>query len=511
MTIFSKSSVRRPKKSLLDLSHEKKMSINMGQLIPILSEEVIPGDTWQGNTEVMARFAPMLAPLMHRIDVYTHFFFVPNRLIWDEWETFITGGKNGTESPAMPYFSFNDNNWVNSAVKGSLMDYLGYPINTGQWAPGSPVYNVLPMRAYHEIYNQYYVDQNVGTEIDYPKTSGLQTDERISAIRRRAWEKDYFTSALPWTQRGPEVGIPLDAEWSPQYEDSSTGVRASGGSAGGGVSSYIGGQLFDQDGSGEPMRIENLTDPQTITSGNLSINQLRTATRLQRWFEKNATGGARYIEQILAHFGVVSSDARLQRPEYLGGGKTPVNISEVMQTSSTDATSPQGNLAGHGIAVGNSHRFRKSFEEHGIIMGIMSILPKSQYVNINRKHLRKMDKLEYYWPEFAHLGEQPVSSIEMYPCDMSAPSEQTFGYQPRYTEYRYIPSTVHGDFRDNLNFWHMAREFNGTPTLTESFVQANPTHRVFANTNEEDAKVYVNVYNNLKTLRPMPKYPNPSI
>jgi len=509
MKIFHQGQASRVKKNAFDLSHEVKLSCNMGQLVPILCEEVIPGDSFKMNTEILMRLAPMVSPVMHRVNVYTHFFFVPNRLIWDNWQKFITGGEQGLDTPVMPYFRT-----TSSAVafeKGTLGDYLG--ISKITTAGTYLKFNMLPFRAYNLIYNEYYRDQNLQTTpVAISKADGQDTTTNIN-ILTRAWEKDYFTSALPWTQKGGDVSIPLDTQSAPVVKNTSTnGIlfknRTTGVNAQNGAPDLQNGYLEDS------LDAQLNLDPNGTLEADLSgvnistVEDLRRATRLQRWLERNARSGSRYIESILAHFGVVTPDYRLQRPEYLGGGKTPVVISEVLQTSSTDATTPQGNLAGHGMAVGNTHSFQKSFSEHGYVIGIMSVLPKTAYMQGIRRHFLKTDKFDYFWPEFAQLGEQPVYDQELWFTD--GDNLTTFGYQSRYAEYKYIPSRVAGDFKDNLKFWHMARDFATKPSLNSSFVISNPTNRVFAVT-DNSHKLWVQVYHNLKAIRPIPYFNSPTL
>jgi len=523
-SLFSQTVGNRPKRNAFNLSHERKFSMKMGNLVPILCEEIIPGDAWRCNSEVMLRMAPMVAPIMHRVNVYTHYFFVPNRLIWSEWEDFITGGEDGTEAPAMPTILSDFLTSSSKAANGSLADYLGYATASSTVSSGGNTCS-LPFRAYQTIYNEYYRDQNLEEPITVPTVSGSDNTSAaaLMTLRKRAWEKDYFTAALPWTQRGSEVTIPLagsaDVNLKTDYATigkqkvyDQTGIPA-------GINNALQVQATSADLNAVTGSVDMWLDPNNTMEADMSsvsattIEELRKATKLQQWLERSARGGARYIEKILSHFGVVSSDARLQRPEFLGGGKTPVVISEVLQTSSTDTETPQGNMAGHAVAVGNSHRFNKSFEEHGYIIGIISVLPKTAYQQGTRRHLLKDDKFDYYWPEFAQLGEQPVYQAELYDDYLTANREATFGYQSRYSEYKYIPSSVHGDFKDSQSFWHMGRIFTSSPSLNNDFVKADTSginERVFAAGDTED-QLWVQVYNNIKALRPIPKINNPSL
>jgi len=520
--LFNQVLGNKPKRNVFDLGHERKFSMNMGDLVPILCEEVVPGDTFQMNTEVMMRLAPMVSPVMHRVNVYTHFFFVPYRLIWDAWKDFITGGEDGEQEPVRPYFVLSSGtNYSTLLGRGTLADYLGVTIPEGS-LPINHSLNALPFRAYATIYNEYYRDQNLQPKLNVSKSSGAVSGSEgvdIREMQKRNWEKDYFTSALPWTQRGGDVSLPLGGTAPVQvvagHQQNAliklTGLNtpptpgdanlhtAAGDS--GALNADYSGVYYDPNGTLET----DMSQADAVT-----IEELRRATKLQRWLERNARSGSRYIEQILAHFGVKSSDARLQRPEYLGGGKSPVVISEVLQTSSTDTETPQGNMAGHGVSVGNTHKFKKFFEEHGYVIGIISVLPKTSYLQGTRRHFYKSDKFDYYWPEFAQLGEQPVYKGELY-SDWDDDDQETFGYQSRYAEYKHIPSSCHGDFKGNLDFWHMSRKFTSEPALNSAFVKADPTHRVFAVTDVEVPKLYVQIYNDLKAIRPMPYFNVPTL
>lgn len=516
MKIFDRVQINKPKKSAFDLSHERKFSMNMGDLVPVLCQEVLPGDSFRLNMEQLVRLQPMLAPMMHRVNVYTHFFFVPNRLVWNDWEKFITGGDTGTDSPVFPEFTTGSS--TVSALKnhphynyGSLLDYMGFPVKQIQDSPlttqqANIRISSLPFRAYQLIYNEYYRDQNLEPALNIPKSSGLMNDSAvILQLRKRAWEKDYFTSALPYAQKGQALELPLTGD-APIYMELGANNKydVMGHTTSGQKAVDV---KIDENAAmtiGTPLK----ADMSNVNSA--TINELRSAFQIQKWLEKNARGGTRYIEQILSHFGVKSSDARLQRPEYLGGGKTPVTVSEVLQMSATEATSPQGNMAGHGLSVGSSHSFKRYFEEHGFIIGIMSVLPRTAYFQGLPKMFSRTDRFDYAWPEFAHLGEQEVKNQEVY-FDLSdnTYNQGTFGYQPRYTEYRYIPDTVHGDFANSLKFWHMAREFSTRPALNSSFVKSDPTTRVFAVTDPAYPKLLVQTYANLQAIRTLPKYGNP--
>lgn len=490
--LFEQVQFKKPKMSAFDLSHERKLSFKMGDLIPILNEELVPGDQFKGSTESLIRMAPMLAPVMHRVNVYVHYFFVPNRVIWSEWEDFITGGRLGESTPTMPTMSLSSANSIHTG-KGTTFDYFGIPqVNSSTPKDVS----CLPFWAYRQIYNDYYRDQNL------TEPRGLTTAVNSNKlIYKRAWEKDYFTSGLPFAQRGPQVGLPVTFAYkdvSDVYDENGNEVNPSEGLGAGFLPNR---NELKGETSGDRLRIENLQE----TGG--TLEDLRNSSALQRWLEKQARGGARYIETILSHFGVKSSDTRLQRAEYLGGGKNPIVISEVLNTSNT-AEAPQGAMSGHGVSAGTSNSFKYMAEEHGWLMGIMSVLPRTAYQQgIHRKYSRT-DKHDYYWPEFANLGEQEIKRQEIY-ADTATP-EETFAYQQRYAEYKYACDSVHGDFRDDLDFWHMGRKFASDPPFNQSFVEANPTDRIFAVQDGTDT-LWCQIYNDLKANRPMPYFANPSL
>lgn len=519
--IFDRVKLSRPKSSVFDLSHEKKLSLNMGDLVPIFMQETLPGDQFKVNIEHLIRFQPLLAPIMHRVNVYTHFFFVPNRLVWNDWEKFITGGSDGEQAPVFPRIK-GQHNGYGYYKRGSLADYLGFPVSN---VPTSGLmysdHSALPFRAYQLIYNEYYRDQNLTDPVDFSKASGLISDfnewDKIMILRKRAWEKDYFTSALPWAQRGEQLSIPIAGE-APVIGSSENYIQIVNGTTG---LDLTPGNLFInnnniQDSTGASAMFKSVGQGLKADLDNVSgstINELRQAFSIQKWLEKNARGGSRYVEQLLAHFGVHSSDARLQRPEYLGGGKTPVIISEVLQNSASTETSPQGQMVGHGISVGNTNEFRKRFEEHGFVIGIMSILPRTSYQNGLPRVFQKYDKFDYFFPDLAHLGEQEVKKSELFLDTTkfldSEENKGTFGYQPRYAEYRFVNDSVHGDMAGNLDFWHMGRKFTSLPPLNSSFVQSDPTQRIFAVEDPNEHKLIVQTYCNFQAIRPLPKFGTP--
>ncbi|AXH77918.1 MAG: major capsid protein [Microviridae sp.] len=511
MKLFNDIQFNKPKKNKFDLSHEKKLTMKMGAMVPILLQEVIPGDQFRVNTEMLMRLQPMLAPIMHRVRVKTDYFFVPNRLVWDNWQKFITGGEDGLSTNVSPYVLIETGIPANLIEKSTLWDYYGMPSFDPTGMPGQLKVNAMPFRAYQLIYNEYYRDQNLVPEITIAKTDGLEPNTAaMLKLRTSAWEKDYFTSALPFAQKGGPVSLPIDPVVNYKnisiVKQSGTGANADGALS----VDPITGDLHDVSGTA---RIENIQD---ITNASTTINDLRVAVRLQEWLEKNARAGSRYIESILAHFGVRSSDARLQRPEYLGGSSNPIVISEVLSTfqfSGDPDGAPQGNMSGHGVSAGNVPGFKRSFEEHGFVIGIMRVLPKTAYQQGIPKFMTRTDKLEYAWPSFAQLGEQEVRNQELY-FDKALPdatNQGTFGYQSRYAEYKFNCGTVHGDFKTNLSFWHMGRIFAAPPVLNESFITADPTKRVFAVTDPTEDELLVQLYNSISALRPLPYFNTPTL
>ncbi len=510
MSIFSKVKINKPSSNIFDLSHDRKMSLNMGDLVPILALECVPGDKISMSTSQLLRFAPLVTPVMHQVSVYTHFYFVPNRILWDNWQSFITGGEDGLDASVFPTIGWND-----SAV-GSLYDYMGLPQGSG--GIGDIQVSALPFAAYQTIFNEYYRDQNLITFIDVELVDGNNNSKRpaLETMRTRAWQHDYFTSALPWTQKGAEATIPLGTTAAIDFVTGQTGSIAKDST--GAIINTNANDDIHMANSGIAFGATDTRNINWDNSASLSadlstataatINDLRNAFRLQEWLEKNARGGSRYIESILSHFGVKSSDARLQRPEFLGGGASPVTISEVLQTSAaaTEPT-PQGNMAGHGISVGANNNFSYFVEEHGYVIGIMSVMPKTAYQQGIPKHFRKFDKFDYFWPSFAHLGEQPIINEEIY-FDNDAFNHDVFGYTPRYAEYKYMNSSVHGEFRTTLDLWHMGRIFATRPALNETFITCDPTDRIFAVTTGE--KLYAHVYHKIKASRRMPYFGTPN-
>lgn len=514
----------RKRRSVFDLSHEHKLTCDMGKLIPIFCEDVLPGDTFKVKTDIVVRLQALLAPIMHRVDVFTHFFFVPNRLIFDKWEDFITGGEDGTDNTVAPTITADS---TNGFAIGSLADYFGIP--TG--VPSLEV-SALPFRAYDLIYNEWYRDENIIPEVSISTSAGADSTTSTTLLSR-AWEHDYFTKCLPWTQRGSQVTLPLaggtvpvkfgDTVVDSYYTSDSSSVLSNfpgksavavagrTGTSGSFYSIYklSSGESFSGSSLSEGSGLSLVADL-SGSSASSTINNLRQAFKVQQFMEISARGGARYIESILSHFGVKSSDYRLQRPVYLGGGRSPIVISEVLQTSSTSGTQALGDMGGHGFSAQRTHEFTRFFEEHGWIIGIMSIMPRTSYQQGLNRMWSRSTRYEYYWPIFAHLGEQGVLNKEIYAQNPSvvdsagvSVNEKVFGYLPRYQEYRERESQVHGQMRSTLDFWHMGRIFSSLPELNANFINSDPTKRIEAVTNEDNC--LVNIYHNVKAIRPIPK------
>lgn len=472
------------KRNKFSLSNTKLFTADMGELVPAGLIEVLPGDTIQQATSALVRCQPLLAPLMHRVDVSIHHFFVPHRLIWEDWEAFITGGEDGMNASVFPTISLN----TTTGAEGTLADYLGVPTV----ASGTLEVSALPFRAYDLIWNEWYRDQDLQQSLVISKESGVDATTSTD-LQYRGWEKDYFTSARPWTQKGPEVSIPLTGDAPVKgiavgniaYASAAAADSRESGGTGtptGTDWSTAGGPTSDfqiQGNNGVSPTVPNIrADLSGVTAAD--VNDLRLAFALQRYEEARARYGSRYTE-YLAYLGVRSSDARLQRPEYLGGGKAPVQFAEVLQTSPTtdgDDSEGVGNLKGHGIGAMRSNRYRRFFEEHGYVVSLFSVMPRTQYVQGLPRTWNRRVKEDFWQKELEHIGQQEILNKELYAAH--ATPNGTFGYQDRYDEYRRIENTIAGEMRSIFNYWHMARIFASEPVLNASFVRSNPTKRVFA-------------------------------
>lgn len=510
--VFNSVAVRKPSRNTFNLSHDIKFSGDMGELIPILCEEVLPGDVWRFRSETLVRLAPMVAPVMHRVNINVEYFFVPNRIIWPNWEAFISPPEDGSTPPAHPFFSLSGV----SVPVGSLGDYLGLP--TGVTGLGE--FNALPFYAYAKIWNEYYRDQNLQSRIADTAINGSNNNNGSNnvvytivngPVKRRAWQHDYFTGSLPFAQKGQPVNIPIGFDKdAPVYQlnNSATGSRswASNPNTAGITTTRVR-EKVDSNAGLDNTFLFAQTSGLTQSSG--TINDLRIAMRTQEFLERQARGGSRYIEQIRMQFGVKSSDQRLQRPEFIGSTRSPIVISEVLQTSESGDT-PLAEMAGHGIGAQSGKYFRYYAEEHGWIFAMLSITPKTAYYQGVPKKFLRSDMFDYAWPVLAHIGEQEVLNKEIYVAN-DGKNDDTFGYVPRYSEYRFIPSYVRGEMRTSLNFWHMARDFSSRPTLSGSFVECNPTKRIFAVTDANVDSLWMHAFHSIKCSRLLPKYGTPTL
>lgn len=514
--IFNTIALPKVATNRFDLSHDVKMSFNMGELVPTCVMEALPGDKFSINVENMLRFAPLISPVMHKVRVTTHYFFVPNRILWPEWEKWITG-ESDVEAP---YVRISED--TNLAYEGSLADYLGYPTGSVGAAPNYLDVSPLPMAAYRKIWDEYYRDQNMQNELFTPLVPGDNSasfvTELVDPPSLRAWQHDYFTSCLPFAQKGDAVQVPLTAtETVPVELQPNTGVAkwvsADDGSDAVAGDPTIGTGGFLRGGDADEINYDpSGTLTVDVQSDAVDINTLRRAFRLQEWLERNARGGTRYIENILAHFGVRSSDSRLQRPEYIGGSKQNMVISEVLATAETTAAGVSvGTMAGHGISVGGGNTFNFRAEEHGFIIGIINVQPDTAYQQGLHRQLSRFDKLDYAWPTFANLGEQEVKNKELFVDVTNAEKEETFGYIPRYSEYKYMSSRVAGEMKSSLDFWHLGRIFETAPSLNGIFIASEPSHRIFAVEDPAVDKIYAHIFNNISAVRKLPRFGIPTI
>jgi len=464
----------------------------MGKLYPILCEECVPGDKWSIANRAVVRFQPLVAPMMHEVNMFVHYFFVPYRLLWSGWEDFITGGTDGDDIQVIPRWEITV-----AELKGSLWDYLGFPLVV----PLGAMPLDFPRSAYNTIWNEYYRNQNLQDPVAL--TNGQ--------VLRRGWEKDYFTSALPWQQRGASPALPYGGSAKAAWTTDKF-VNVAGGSP---INIADATAVLNVNGSGARDRLEAMFNSNSVDLGStlFDIADLRLAVQIQRFLERNARAGARYVEFLKAHFNVSYNDSRLQRPEYIGGTRTPIQITEVLQTSATsnftEMASPQGNLAGHGIGVSNGFAGNYFCEEFGLVMGIMSIMPRTAYQDgINRQWLRET-RYDFYFPEFANLSEQAILNAEICATGVEAENIDIFGYQGRYDEMRIKSSMTVAGMRDTFDYWHMGRKFDtaNPPQLDYTFILCAPDNRVFA-VQDEDTMI-ISFGNIVRAVRPMPALAEP--
>lgn len=558
---FSDAPAMYMKRTKFDRSHVYKTTFDSGKLIPVFVDEVLPGDTTRMSVNYFARLATPIKPIMDNIYLDWFFFFVPNRLVWEHWQNFCFEQEDPDDQtdyviPTVPATGNSDNAYI-----GSLWDYFGLPVNTSGNLSGI---SALPFRGVYLIYNEWFRDENLQKSVKIQKGDTNEVLNSTRAAEQPSWvftsgtsivpglacpprgkRHDYFTSALPWTQKGPGVSIGLAGtatlvDPSPvsgyfvQQSNNSLGAAQFAEDGGvhdvytgsgtlsyqGGYSVSIAGHSVNKSGSAtvtaQPgsswLSKDSYAD--LDSSSIFTINSLRTAFQMQKFYERLARGGSRYTEVLRSFFGVVSPDARLQRPEFLGSFTKMVNVNPIAQTSATDSTSPQGNLSAYGVTAAKFHGFTKSFVEHGYIFGFVCARADLTYQQgINKMWLRST-VYDFYWPTFAHLGEQAVELREIYAQGVEADTT-VFGYQERYAEYRYKPSQITGKFRSSvtggsLDKWHLSQFFKNAPTLNEEFIVENPPiERIIAVPSEPEFLLDIGF--RYTTVRPMPMFGTPGL
>lgn len=492
------------KREKFPLSFSRILSASLGKLIPIGCVEVIPGDIFRMNQSLLIRTTPLLRPIFSQLQVKVHNFFVSYRNLWTEgdegekgFQDFITGGKTGSDDQVFPYIQ------LGTVSNGDLFDHMGIP--TGAWA-GAFNINACLFRAYYDIWNNYYRDSDLQDELEFDKGEGEDTTSY--ELQSVCWGKDAFTTARPWQQRGSNVTIPI----GDRADVMGVGVGDNPGTSGSGTilqsdgsSTSSGSWWKSEDGSNHKFRMlddgtgypDVYADLSSVTG--IDIEEFRTALGIQRFQERMARGGSRYAD-YLRGIGCILPDYRLMQPDYLGGGRQVIQFSEVLSTDGSNT----GDMKGHGIGAMQTRPFMRYFNEFGIVMTLLSVVPKAQYMDSLHRMFTRETKYDFFQRELQLVGEQEVLNREVQ-MSHSSP-DGTFGYRPRYDSYRWLPSTIHGDFRSDELAWHMARDLSGGDVaLNSSFVTCSPTDRVWASTSLDPLKI--NLVHNISAMRPIIKHP----